>query len=343
MEKKMRWLDLDPDERKSILTTLASTHGINENAVEKDWWVSIILEALFSLPVSESLVFKGGTSLSKGWNLINRFSEDIDLAIDRSFFGFGKELSKNQRDKLRKTSKKFIDEILSEALTNKLIDFGLEGHFKMVVPETKESDIDPVVLYVEYESVLDPNPYIAEKVKLEISCRSMREPFEAIMMRSMIAEAFSDEPFADDAISVQTVLPGRTFLEKAFLLHEEFNRIGGCSRLERLTRHMYDLEKMMDQPFAIEAMNNQKLYAEIVEHRSKFMAWKGFDYKTNHPSTISFLSPKQIEDALRNDYSNMQQHFIYGSSLSYDNLMKRLEILQQRFRTIENNAAFFAK
>jgi len=339
----MTWLDLDLDERKSILTTLASSKGINENAVEKDWWVSMILEALFSLPVSESLVFKGGTSLSKGWNLINRFSEDIDLAIDRSFFGFGKELSKNQRDKLRKTSKKFIDETLSEALSNKLVDFGLEGHFKMVVPETKESDIDPVVLYVEYESILDPNPYIAEKVKLEISCRSMREPFEAIMMRSMMAEAFSDEPFADKAVSVQTVLPGRTFLEKAFLLHEEFNRVGGCSRLERLTRHMYDLEKMMDQPFAIEAMSNQKLYAEIVEHRSKFTAWKGFDYKTNHPSTISFLPPKQIEEELRNDYSNMQQHFIYGSSLSFDDLMKRLEILQQRFRAIENDAEFFSK
>jgi hypothetical protein len=105
---------------------------------------------------------------------------------------------------------------------------------------------------------------------------------------------------------------------------------------------MYDIEKMMDQPFAIKAMNDQKLYAEIVEHRSKFTAWKEFDYKTNHPSTISFVPPKSIETELKEDYANMQQHFIYGSSLSYDDLIKRLEVLQQRFRAIENNAEFFS-
>lgn len=80
---------------------------------------------------------------------------------------------------------------------------------------------------------------------------------------------------------VPTVLAGKTFLEKVFLLHEEFNRPGGCTRLERLTRHMYDIEKMMDTDFAIKAMNNVGMYVEIVKHRQSFTAWSGLDYKSH--------------------------------------------------------------
>ena len=100
----------------------------------------MILKALFSLPVGKSIVFKGGTSLSKGWNLIDRFSEDIDLAIDREFFGFAKELGKSQRDKLRKTSKKYVEEMLAPSLAIQLGKLGLTDHINVVVPPVKESD-----------------------------------------------------------------------------------------------------------------------------------------------------------------------------------------------------------
>ena len=96
------WTNLTKEERQTILTNIADEKGIVENAVEKDYWVSMTLRSIFSLPYADALVFKGGTSLSKGWNLIERFSEDIDLAIDRKFLGFGEELNKSQRTKLRK-------------------------------------------------------------------------------------------------------------------------------------------------------------------------------------------------------------------------------------------------
>jgi len=111
--------------------------------------------------------------------------------------------------------------------------------------------------------------------------------------------------------------------------------------VERLTRHLYDLEKMMDKEFAIKAMNDEVLYSNIVEHRSKFTSWKGFDYKTHHPSSISFLPPDNLTEVLKDDYEKMREGFIYGEKLSYEDLMKRLYILQERFRGLVCNTPFF--
>ena len=161
------------------------------------------------------------------------------------------------------------------------------------------------------------------------------EPSEDVEMRSMIEDAYSNEKFSLPIFTVPTVVPGRTFLEKVFLLHEEFNRPNGCTHIERITRHMYDIVKMMDQPFAMEAMQNEQLYENIVTHRKKFTAWSGLDYTTHLPNTISFLPHKSIEDILRDDYKQMQIGFIYANAPSFDEIMERLSELQNRFRTLE--------
>lgn len=95
---------IDSAEKAAIFTEIATQKGMKPFSVEKDWWVCRTLEIIFQMPVADHLVFKGGTSLSKAWKLINRFSEDIDLAIDKEYFGFTGDLRKNQRDKLRKTA-----------------------------------------------------------------------------------------------------------------------------------------------------------------------------------------------------------------------------------------------
>ena len=326
----------------TILSNIAEEKAIKENAVEKDFWVSMVLKAIFNLPYSDCLVFKGGTSLSKGWNLIERFSEDCDLAIDRSFLGFGEELTKKERTKLRKASKKFIDGTLARDMAEALDGLGLNGHFRVTIPETTESDKDPVEFFVEYDSCLaEKEQYIPERVKVEISCRSMMEPYENLTMRSMIEEAYPNEAFTSEKFKVPTVLAGRTFLEKVFLLHEEFNRLGGCTRLDRMSRHMYDIERMMDRDFAERAMKDTEMYVEIVKHRKTFTAWSGMDYRTHHPGTISFLPPENIDTILRDDYRKMQEGFIYGTSLSYDELKGRLTELQERFRRLEMDDNFF--
>ncbi|MBP5421276.1 MAG: nucleotidyl transferase AbiEii/AbiGii toxin family protein [Paludibacteraceae bacterium] len=174
MNRHLLWTDLDISERQVILENVREKRKLDVIAIEKDFWVSMILKALFSLPVGKSIVFKGGTSLSKGWNLIDRFSEDIDLAIDREFFGFAKELGKSQRDKLRKTSKKYVEEMLAPSLAIQLGKLGLTDHINVVIPPVKESDKDPVELFIEYKSVLPSiNPYINKRVKY-IICSTSR-------------------------------------------------------------------------------------------------------------------------------------------------------------------------
>lgn len=161
------------------------------------------------------------------------------------------------------------------------------------------------------------------------------EPSENVEMRSMIEDAYPSEEFSLPIFTAPTVVPGRTFLEKVFLLHEEFNRPQGCTHIERITRHMYDIVKMMDKPFAMEAIQNVQLYEDIVAHRKKFTAWSGLDYTTHLPYTISFLPPASIEDVLREDYKQMQIGFIYADAPSFDEIMGRLQDLQDRFRALE--------
>ena len=181
--EKTIWINLPEDEKLTILSNIAEEKGIKENAVEKDFWVSMVLKAMFSLEYSDNLVFKGGTSLSKGWGLIERFSEDCDLAIDRKYLGFGEELSRKDRTRLRKKSKEFIENTLSKDLNVKLEELGLAGKFKINIPEVKESDKDPVEFFVEYESCLkDKEDYIKERVKIETQVSDLDfMPFERML------------------------------------------------------------------------------------------------------------------------------------------------------------------
>jgi hypothetical protein len=228
----MKFNELEIERRVRIITRIHDETGIIQQAIEKDWWVTMTLKALFETSCADFLIFKGGTSLSKGWGLIERFSEDVDVAISRDFFGIVNVSSKNQRDKLRKLSSKYVQEKLILELDEKLKNAGISG-FTLEVEPTESSDTDPQVLYVRYKTLFPENAYLSAYVKIEISCRSLREPFEPLKLRSIIAENYPDQPFADESFTANTVSPKRTFLEKAFLLHEALQR--GRTRINRMT------------------------------------------------------------------------------------------------------------
>lgn len=102
----MKWLDLSPIDREAALTTVAARYEIDTPSVEKDWWVTAVLRALFQTSFAPYLLFKGGTSLSKGWQLIHRFSEDIDISLSRDWFAqkgysFAAGENKSQRERLQ--------------------------------------------------------------------------------------------------------------------------------------------------------------------------------------------------------------------------------------------------
>ena len=122
----MKFIDIPEESQRQAINTVALNSGLPPSSIEKDWWVTQVLKALHSLPYSEHIAFKGGTSLSKCWNLIERFSEDIDIAISREYLGFSGELSKTQiSDKLRRAACTFVREKMQfdvkEALINQCI------------------------------------------------------------------------------------------------------------------------------------------------------------------------------------------------------------------------------
>lgn len=223
------WLNNNLTDRLAMLQKSEADHpGINQVAIEKDWWVTVTLKTLFQTDCRDFLLLNGRTSLSKGFSLIERFSEDIDLAISHSFFGIEKT-NKNQRDKLRKIARKYIHEELSSQLDAQFKEMGINGYRIENITHVKnrdgemepiDSDKDPTVILVHYPSIVEETiSYIPPRVKIEISCLSMDEPTELREVNSLVEESFKGED-ADADCSIKTVVPTRTFLEKMFLLAE---------------------------------------------------------------------------------------------------------------------------
>lgn len=328
------WLTLSQERRIELLNQVTEFTGLPVVAIEKDWWVTLALNACFSLPYSENIIFKGGTSLSKGWNLIERFSEDIDLAIDRKFFGFQNDISKTQIRNLRKKSCEFISTVFVEDLVKKFTEWKAINECSINAQPVKDSDKDPQIIEIHYKSVFDTSDYLPQKVLIEVSSRSLAEPTDKREINSILSSQFSDLNFASKPFNISTVLPQRTFLEKVFLLHEEFSQASEKIRVHRLTRHLYDLEKLMDTEHGVEALKNADLYSNIVAHREKFNAIRGLDYANHRPDKISIIPPDTIIKEWEQDYQAMTQYMIYGNLLTFDKLITRISELQKRINAI---------
>ena len=341
------WKNLTASERLAAVQKTAAGKNIEDRAVEKDWWVTAVLKALFNTSCRDYLLFKGGTSISKGWPIIERFSEDIDLSLGRQYFlevlglSYAAAGNNTQLKNLRKASRKFIHWTLSQELGQQLTEMGLTGFTvsnQTTVPTAEgpkpiDADSDPTVIQVAYDSIFPAyEGDILPSVKIEISCLSMSEPFEEKPITTLIHDRF---PELDQELStvIRTVTPARTFLEKAFLLNEEFQK--EQPRFRRMSRHLYDLEKLMDTDYGKAALQDVDLYRAIVEHRRKFYHLGYVNYDLDYPASITFMPEGETLDAYRRDYNdNMVNGYIYGEAMAFDALIERIKLLQQRFRAI---------
>jgi len=327
------WLQLSDVTRLGIFKETGRQMGLPGIAVEKDWWVVHTLALIFSMDCAPALIFKGGTSLSKGFGLIQRFSEDIDLAIDREYLGFAGDLSRTKINKLRKASVAFLTTVFIEELASK---FG-EARFRDVkidFRKTGESDQDPIIIEIYYPKLTEADSYLKPGVLVEVGCRSLKEPVTQRSFTTLIAENFSGRPFADKGILVPIVNPERTFLEKIFLLHEEFQKSSEKIRVDRLSRHLYDIEKLSRSPFADTALSDPDLYHTIIDHRRKFTALAEVDYANHSPDKIAFIPPKHLLPVWEEDYKQMRENMIYGDKLAFAELIEKLAALQKRINSL---------
>lgn len=332
------WLNLTDEQRRVSLIEAETNSGIKAKAIEKDWWVTLTLHALFTSSLSEHLIFKGGTSLSKCWKIISRFSEDIDIALAPEAFGisYKENPTKSYVKQLKREGCKFTSKQLRAELEQRLLALGVPPYiFTVVAGEVPDDmpDTDPQAIYVRYPSLYDPSPYFKDEVKVEVSVRSLKTPFTTKSVQSLLNEYFPNPIYSETPLYVQVVEARKTFLEKAFLLHEEFQKPDRSKiRAERMSRHLYDLVSMLDTPICTEALQDHTLYSHLISHRKWYTGYTYMDYEQLGYKTISFIPPDDLLQLYKDDYTDMCEEMIYRTPKDFGDLIEELKRLQGLFR-----------
>lgn len=328
------WYKLTNETRLNVFTETARDRGLLPFAIEKDWWVVHTIALIYTMDCAGSLVFKGGTSLSKGWNLIQRFSEDIDLALDREYLGFVGNLENADVRRLRRVSYKYITDKFTPELQKKFDEYG----FKDVIVKFREvpnHDQDPIIIEIYYPKLTEKDAYLKPGILVEVGSRSLIEPCTDRTFATIVAEKYKEQPFSDKPITIPTVNPERTFLEKIFLLHEELQRPDVKKRVDGLSRHLYDIEILSHTDFADKALKGPELYKTIVDHRRIFNRISGVDFDNHTPNKIAFVPPDNVLPDWDTDYKRMSESMIYGEVAEFNVLIERLKIIQSRINLIK--------
>lgn len=329
------YFSLNPAQQRLVIEQTAAKLNLPVQAIEKDLWVTAILQVLFTLPCAYGLVFKGGTSISKVWNAINRFSEDIDLAIDRSLFDLDGELTKKQVKKLRKVSSMFVREELFGQLCEAIASTPLYGLCEIEAQPDGVGDStypEPRIIYVKYASLFsDKIDYILPVVKIEAGARSLLEPTLNVAIKSLVDVALPSITTSLVDVEVRTAVAEKTFLEKCFLLHELFSR-GVAVSANRRSRHLYDLHMMMRKGIDKRAVSDDELWNTIHHHRSTLTSISGVDYTPDIRSRIVLTPPAECVEDWKSDYQAMQGSMIYNNPPSFEELLQSMAELEMAFK-----------
>lgn len=335
------FLDMSPRDRRLACLQAEERMGLQAASVEKDLWVCWTLRELASIPdLGSLLTFKGGTSLSKAWRLIQRFSEDIDLVVDREPLGFGgdsspeKAPSKSQRKRrlkeLAEASRAWIRERLRPALVERITtSVGPLGPWSLEVDLDAE---DEQSLLFRYPGVFGASEacYVRPAVKIELGARSDDWPSENRAITPYLAEALPDVA-PDAAFSFPTLAVERTFWEKAMLLHEETFRPADKPRRPRLARHYYDLWCLITRGVAEKAAGDRALFERVAEHRQVFFNWSWMDYGTLRPGSMRLLPTEAHLPSWRQDYQAMSGAMFFGKVPAFDEVLGVVGAFERRF------------
>jgi hypothetical protein len=322
--------------RAELFAETADRKGLSDAIVEKDFWVCWVLKQLFSLDaLSGRLLFKGGTSLSKIFHAINRFSEDIDLAVDYVALGFTGErdprredISKTKRagilDDMMVACQRYIGGEFLVALNTRCQGIlGTDGAWSLTVSEQ-----DPNVVQFRYPGATATGlPYVTPQVVLELGTHAEFVPHDNFTIRSFAAEEFPNV-VADGDVAVVALLAKRTFWEKVTILHAEYYRPPEKALPERYSRHYYDVAMMAQGPIRSEALSDMTLLAQVVRHKETFYPSGWARYDLARPGSLRLVPREDRLVALERDYRNMRV-MIFGQPPPFGEITEVLAALEQ--------------
>ena len=338
------FLELPPQQQAELLERAADQLGLAPSAVEKDFWVCWVLRELFRMEGGEHLTFKGGTSLSKCWGLIQRFSEDIDLVVDRAVLGFdgdaAPEAGKSRRERERRAEgvvaacRRHVGDVLLPALATATRD--RLGQAQALIMALDPDDGDQQTILFSYPSRLSGAGYLRPVVKIELGARSDTEPNEQREIRPYVASAVSTG-LDDYGFWVRAVSPERTFWEKVSLLHEVEG--GATASRARLSRHYYDLWCLEQKQVAASAFESPELFQRVVQHRRLFFRRSAAAQSTLALGTVRIVPADERMPEWRADYDAMREAMFFEEPPSFDAIMSVARKLEQKINQLGQSSA----
>ena len=325
---------LPKEERLILFRNTAANCGLSEGIVEKDFWVCWTLDYLFhQSPWTKHLAFKGGTSLSKSFDLIHRFSEDIDLILNWRLLESAQkdpwaQRSKNQQDKLNKALNAETEVFLREQFVPRLQeDFAqlLVDEFQIEVDEHETQTVN-----FTYPKLFGEDS-ILPMVRLEIGALAAWTPTTQSEIISYAAQQYG-RIFQNPSTSVLTVMPERTFWEKVTILHKEAFRTNG-NFPARYSRHYYDLFCMDASPVKAAAFRNLDLLARVVIFKDRFYPAGNAHYDLAKPGTMRLLPLEDCLPVLRDDYAHMR-NMLFGEIPSFEEIMTCIARLEKEINSL---------
>lgn len=332
---------LSQKERTELFDETASRReNMSSLIIEKDFWVCWTLDKIFSKEFSTNFIFKGGTTLSKVFNVINRFSEDIDLSILRDDLGFGGEKDVSA-DLSGKQIKKRLDEIqlkCIEYVNDSFLPI-LKKIFATVLGDDGKWDLgidenDPQTVLFAYPRNMAQatQDYVKPVVRLELGARSDHWPASEYKIKSYAAEEFP-KYFTNPSCKIKTLEVERTFWEKATILHAQFHRPKDSAIPDRFCRHYYDLALLIKAGIDDKALNDISLLDAVCEHKKLFYKSAWANYKTAIPGTLKLVPPEYRFSALKHDYRLMQQ-MIFSDAPSFEEIMEYLQQCENKLNSL---------
>lgn len=305
---------LSQDEREVYFRAASDTMGMHYEIIEKDYWVVWILERLFSVEKLKSyLTFKGGTSLSKIFGTIDRFSEDIDLSIEKEMFGFA-HAGDPEKAPSRKKQQSMIESLgvhcSQYVQTEMLTDLRDAIYGKLRTTEGWRlyldlEDPDKQTLLFEYPTKISIIGYIRQLVKIEIGARSEHWPVDIYQIQSYAKQALQEKINEPD-IHVRVLNAERTFWEKATILHQYAHLPESKKMPPRISRHFYDFFRLLHSPIKENALLSSSLLERVASHKSIYFASGWANYETAQRGTLKLIPPERIQKELEKDYVLME-------------------------------------
>ena len=318
---------LSDADKRDVLLFAANKKNVDPIIIEKDFWVVKTLGVLFSSSYADVLTFKGGTSLSKCFNIIERFSEDIDVTIQKEFLSDTVDwqefydLSRKKRSgilhSLNDQACFFIKNKIIEDLKNRLDE-------KTRVQISTE---DPLSVEIFYPSVLsDTYSYITPKIYIEFGFRGSHSPSDICFVSSYLRQELGEE-FSEKPVPIRTLSPLRTLYEKATLLHAEYHRPAEKNLPLRLSRHYYDLSQMYQKN--IFDLDNPciDILKDVIRHKQVFFSSSWTHYETILQEGIRMLPQESSIKDIKNDYEQTKV-MIFKNAPHFSDVLEHISQLE---------------